>query len=429
MTARDTRGLGSDRRPRSDWPYQKGRDPLGRIPTPPPDDPIEIMRGDWALGRLDRHPVKRLLDIRGGIGRGEVNDREDVGGIEALLSRTGHRDLKSTSGPTGLFGSPQENAIRGFQKDHGLRQDGIMRPGGETQTALAKVLAAAKKPATTFIPTFTPTRERRTAQVSENELRTQAKPVQPEQAREKPDAAPDGPAKQEARAESGQKEIPNAVKAAQKRMDRNLDLMKAAGFSRAEKHLKHYLEGTGQDVTYSRKEMRAIPQFAKGELVNNSRIEKSFTGEQKQDFEGKRRTYKKILADLKDGKEDTLESDYWESKYDKRVQLLSGDPDFALAFGDTSLKSEGKFKARREGNLIYIYGSVTHRLDDPYDFTKGQSGGDDALTVERDGGAKIYRMKAEWKQNVAGTVTIEDDKLNKPRLTNPRFDWTDVDPE
>lgn len=431
MTARDTRGLGSDRRPRSDWPYQKGRDPLGRIPTPPHDDPIEIMRGDWALGRLDRHRLDDLLDIRGGIGRGEVNDREDIARLETLLAHTGHRDLKSTSGPTGLFGSPQENAIRGFQKDQGLREDGILRPGGETLTTLAKTLAAKRRAAQTRRAAAPDP----AADLGFPALGTATKPPQDAQ----PQAPTDPPVtvggkeggnhQQATRSRPGWKRRPDPIQVAKTHMVKNLKAMRHLGYSRAEKHLKHYLEGSGKDIIYSREEMREVPQFREAEKINKSRFEKSFTGEQKQTpGEGKKKYVEKI-KNMKDGGKEKLEIDEWDSKYTDISQILLGDTEFALAFGDTHLNSKGSFEAKRKGNLVYIYGTVTHRLDDPYDFEKHQPGGYDALVLEDSGLATRFKMKAEWKQNVAGTVSIEDDKYGNSRVTNPRFDWTDVDPE
>ncbi len=98
------------------------------------------------FGRLLEPSGEARLDISdpfalsGPVGRRGGNAREDVGRIECLLKLAGVHDLAPTDGPTGYFGTRLEEAVKAFQKDHGLRTDGEINPGGETLKALARTL-------------------------------------------------------------------------------------------------------------------------------------------------------------------------------------------------------------------------------------------------------------------------------------------------
>jgi len=56
------------------------------------------------------------------------------------LKLAGVYDLGPTDGPTGYFGSRLNEALMGFQKDHGLRVDGAVTSDGETIRALGQTL-------------------------------------------------------------------------------------------------------------------------------------------------------------------------------------------------------------------------------------------------------------------------------------------------
>jgi peptidoglycan hydrolase-like protein with peptidoglycan-binding domain len=126
------------------------RDPFGRVMARPGPEP-ELM------------DLGELYHIRAPIGMAGLNDRRDVARVERLLGRAGVLDLDETDGVTGYAGLRLDEAIRGFQKRHGLKVDGQINPGGETITALTAVLAAenpeqspgigkTEKPDETLIP-------------------------------------------------------------------------------------------------------------------------------------------------------------------------------------------------------------------------------------------------------------------------------------
>ncbi len=114
------------------------------------------------FGRLLEPSGEARLDISdpfalsGPVGRRGGNAREDVGRIECLLKLAGVHDLAPTDGPTGYFGTRLEEAVKAFQKDHGLRTDGEINPGGETLKALARTLQGMGRHGDTVLAHLTP---------------------------------------------------------------------------------------------------------------------------------------------------------------------------------------------------------------------------------------------------------------------------------
>lgn len=107
-------------------------DPFGRLPAEPgPEPEIEDLRDP--------------LHLRDSVGLEGANGRRDVAKVESLLGRTGDLDLADTDGVTGFAGLRLDEAVRRFQKRHGLKVDGHVAPGGETVTTLGATLAAEQE--------------------------------------------------------------------------------------------------------------------------------------------------------------------------------------------------------------------------------------------------------------------------------------------
>ena len=127
----------------------------------------QLGRGTWIdepdpFGRVLEPSGEARLDISdpfalsGPVGRRGGNAREDVGRVECLLKLAGVHDLAPTDGPTGYFGTRLEEAVKAFQKDHGLRTDGEVTPGGETLKALAQTLQGMGRHGDTVLAHLTP---------------------------------------------------------------------------------------------------------------------------------------------------------------------------------------------------------------------------------------------------------------------------------
>ncbi|WP_341896406.1 peptidoglycan-binding protein [Ferrovibrio terrae] len=116
-------------------------DPMGRLdmgtyvekPETSPDPGWEAARGDWMRGApLGRIFGDGLFDLQDGVGADQANRRGDVFKLQALLHREGFLDSAATEGPTGFWGGRDDEALRNFQKEHGLNVDGFAAPSGET---------------------------------------------------------------------------------------------------------------------------------------------------------------------------------------------------------------------------------------------------------------------------------------------------------
>lgn len=70
------------------------------------------------------------------VGTGRNNAKRDVMKVQARLAELGYLDTKRTDGPTGFFGSREEDAVKKFQADEGLSDDGRINPDGETIVSL-----------------------------------------------------------------------------------------------------------------------------------------------------------------------------------------------------------------------------------------------------------------------------------------------------
>ncbi len=75
--------------------------------------------------------------LRGVIGDGFESDRQDVTNVKQMFSKLGMYDGDTEQG---LIDRKLDNAIRGFQRSQGLRVDGWMEPGGETERMLQRVI-------------------------------------------------------------------------------------------------------------------------------------------------------------------------------------------------------------------------------------------------------------------------------------------------
>lgn len=205
---------------------------------------------------------------------------------------------------------------------------------------------------------------------------------------------------------------------------------RSKGYDLAPAHLEHFLGASGAPMILSRDTARPMEPFRRGERILEGRYERSFV-ESSSDYDAipdatspERTMFGDKLRSLKDGESRKIK-DNWSAAYDNPLsKYIRGgyNLDFDLAFGNTSLRSDGEFTVTRRGDTIYVEGVATHKLKDPYDFDAGGSYGDDALWLERQGMAKRFDRTAEWKRRLTGTI-----ELKNGRLQRPRFVWEDID--
>ena len=193
-----------------------------------------------------------------------------------------------------------------------------------------------------------------------------------------------------------------------------------AGHLTAAEHLERFLKGEGGTKTITREEARQFPFAREAEATARHQFEtESFLAKS-----GDNRI-NSALKGLKEGDEPVFITDFWERVLGPAGFLREwryGDKNLARAFGKTNIKSNFKGHAVRQGNTIYVTGTVTHSWNDPYDFERFQPGAAGPLLLERFGRAKRFKMEGSWDHRVEGTVEVRDGKL-----VNPQFEWKDID--
>ena len=92
-------------------------------------------------------PAPRPLRLTAPVGPGVRNRPADVLSVATALKGAGFPGLDRETGqnerrpqPPGVFDTPLENAVRGFQRRHKLKVDGLLVPKGPTQQALGQIL-------------------------------------------------------------------------------------------------------------------------------------------------------------------------------------------------------------------------------------------------------------------------------------------------
>lgn len=81
--------------------------------------------------------------LKGVVGNNRDNDLEDVLSVKRGLSEAGYYDLTRAPEPHGYITKEMDDGIRRFQQDNGLRVDGYLLPGGETENALRRRTSGA----------------------------------------------------------------------------------------------------------------------------------------------------------------------------------------------------------------------------------------------------------------------------------------------
>lgn len=78
--------------------------------------------------------------INGMVGDQRENRPEDVRKVKSALDRLGYFDFRKEPEPHGYITREMDSGIRRYQKERGLRVDGWLKPGGETEKSLRKDL-------------------------------------------------------------------------------------------------------------------------------------------------------------------------------------------------------------------------------------------------------------------------------------------------
>ena len=81
-----------------------------------------------------------VFGLKGRVGRGRANQFADVKAAKGALARAGYYPAVLAREPDGRVDPQMRSAILGFQSDKGLRIDGWMGPGGQTERELERTI-------------------------------------------------------------------------------------------------------------------------------------------------------------------------------------------------------------------------------------------------------------------------------------------------
>jgi hypothetical protein len=311
------------------------------------------------------------------VGNGRDNRQEDVLGVKHAMHSLG-RYAEPDYGMTGYIDRPLDQTIRNYQADRGVRADGFLSPGGETERELdtdLTLLGGLRQgigEAVDFVENFG-------------------------------QRAATGLAERTMRARKGLFDLA----AGAGRLAGLGDL----GFDRASDHLGHYLSGRAGKRVLSSAEVEREPALTNAERANRtlfeSRTLRAATDDEK---------LNSLLRHLPDGGSVKFTDDF---ETPAGLLDLARRPGTYFALGRTGVRSDGDFTARRKGDLITVKGEVVHRLDsrpskdndrgligDPYDFDFPQPGAVEATILERSGEARPFEMTSERHQPVTASVRI-----------------------
>lgn len=173
----------------------------------------------------------------------------------------------------------------------------------------------------------------------------------------------------------------------------------AARYDTAAKNLRRYRSGQGGVEEYPDEEIARHPALLDAEDGNRTRFEAlTFTG-----LTGKPALNAR-LRNLPDG-----QSHEFYDEWDTGVPVSR--PSTYLAFGKTSVTSDGEFTARRSGDVLTIRGTVAHGFGqkEVFDFEADQAGSHPAAVLEGAGEAAPFRMAYDRRQSVEAELRYEPD--------------------
>ena len=91
------------------------------------------------MSTIERKPQQRRVPpLAGPVGNSKKNSSNDVKAVQSLLSFVGLLPQVKQVMPSGILDASDDTAIRTFQRQNNLREDGVLNPGGETEQALKK---------------------------------------------------------------------------------------------------------------------------------------------------------------------------------------------------------------------------------------------------------------------------------------------------
>lgn len=194
---------------------------------------------------------------------------------------------------------------------------------------------------------------------------------------------------------------PNKVTKLTGKYNRMIISARAAGKNKAADNLQHFLMGTGSSKNYEASWLRGFEPVRDAENRILKYVEKG--------------NLKKWIASV--DKNTTIEkSDHWDA------DIYSYNPwsELTYASGASDIKGNVDFTLTRgDDDLINVSGKVNIKWSDSYDWNKGEDfsipgfgkvDDDDAIYLEKYGGAKSFKMDGKWGFDFKGKYDVKNNK-------------------
>jgi len=381
-------------------------DPMGKIGEgardirdPAQDDHGQRLFQDFRDAFAEGRPLPELfgpggtLELKQGIGLQSRNRRPDVAKVETFLDLLGEHDTAPTEGPTGYYSIRLEDSLKAYQARNGLKPDGVVNPQGETlgrikQDLTRKLGPAALKPPRPAGSILGSVPRSLRSEVLKGPLDGADLPAAPRAGAQLiPTQATSGPPgsgrelQSQLRNRRARDEFLKISRDSERRFNQELDRIerrikeieddgRKKGLVIAAKALRHFREGSGTTMSFSRDWLRRFNAVRAGERRVQRHFENWLTGKKRPGDNSPHERIIGALLRLKDG--ETLDR---RSEWVAPVAVpwwKQSRSDLHAATGTSRIQSNGSFRLVRKGNKILVVGKVDHHWNDIYDWDKGE---------------------------------------------------------
>ncbi len=362
-------------------------------------------------------PFASFVDfIKTPVGNGLDNDARDIRVTKDHLKKLGFFDDETDND---FITRTMDDGIRNFQKKEGLKVDGLMKPGGETERTIFKNLE--KRDPDLYFQGIAPDKpEASTIGFGQNVFgtlvadRQAVNNINEKTPVPKPDIAKKYTEKQ--------KEF----------IKKELDSFEKDAMPQSKKAFEHYAYGDGGRITMSSKEMEASKRLQDAMAKNRKMFEQSIT---QQIVDNRDNPLYHQIVNLKDGEKVDLSrnkqylpaDEVWDrdikaNKFLVKFRSIDPDPDQTNSTGSVKLRSLGNMTAERKGDTVIIKGNIDHTLIDRYDFN--QDGISDRLAFRKhaelasNGEAKTFFQTGVKSEKISALV-----RINNGKIMSSIIDW------
>ena len=309
--------------------------------------------------------VPKSLGLIGSVGRHTSNNTVDVQKWRSNLGRLGHLDKAETDRPGDRFDNPLEWTTSRFQTDFNREPDGLVTPGGETETIMARVAAPLKvKVSSGGVPPGAAQSFNQSGLPTKGKGKANPKPtLNPLSKKPLPERLFDS--------------VSGAVNELGELAGRGVGAYydaglwaytkagEVAGLDDATEYLDHFRRGTGMDRQIDWASAKNRNPVREGIERTHGYFERSF-----KDPQGNTARYHQMMTQMPDGTQLRLPPDRWTAEFGWKDHAGNLDLNEQLATATSKVESVAPdgFHVIRKGDTFEVFGSVDHIWKDDFDF-------------------------------------------------------------